>query len=300
MAIPLGNIDFTGISVSFTDIGLALSRFVVQGSNQDGLLKSDLSIVAPSEDRRADYTNVLSMVQDGNPLLDSMVYISLNENERPRVPIDATRTTASEIDVNKLSQAVFYVYMFILIRGRAPNKDDTVDAGSAPGFLVNIMHFKSKPIDYCNAIASFDINKLDYRWIKSVSISGLPAKVRNRLSLGIAGYRALAALKVCEIRPDASKDAKDAAQLAIAFYNAGPVWSCVSVTRSEEFINRFGNFNGTIYNLLGDLCTTEHLKVLVDAKVIPSQYKIDPRHNTWKAWKIDTFAGFIDFVFPRS
>ena len=52
--------------------------------------------------------------------------------------------------------------------------------------------------DFSNVtkLASFDLDKIEHRWISSIKMNELSVPSRNRFALGIAGYRLLAAAAI--------------------------------------------------------------------------------------------------------
>jgi hypothetical protein len=55
------------------------------------------------------------------------------------------------------------------------------------------------PRQAASAIASFDLSRLDISWIKAFDMSRLPDKLKNRLNLGMPGYRYLSVFKYVPI-----------------------------------------------------------------------------------------------------
>lgn len=293
----LGAFDLDSLQLDYEAIGIGLRRFVVQGSNSGQLAASDLTMVNRSRTPISDLTTVRAWVDAGTKLLDAIVYLSLPTDRRPAVDTAPDLGEVVSTSHADLARAVFYVYMFIMIRGRAPLATDSVSVGSAPGFLTSVMKLQDRPDMYATRIASFDINKLDYAWIKCVHIPALQPKVRNRLALGIAGYRAIAAVKMVRKKDGLSQAQQDAVSHVVRFFDRGIVWDCVAVTRSELFIQRFGNFNGCLYNLLHEICADGEVERLKKNKIIPEAVEDNMRHTGWTSWTWSMFDDLRDFVF---
>lgn len=299
MTITLGDLNFQGIDLNPTELGTALQKFISQGSNTGFISKNDLTIISRNENRPSGFNSVADAISCGTRLFDALCYFSIPELQRPEVEIEALDANDEDPSLESISKSVFYVYMYILIRGRAPIAEDDADNAPVPKFLTAVMGLNDKPTSYANNIASFNLNQMDHTWIKHVTITVLSQKAQNRLALGMAGYRLPAALTIYPFRESASKEAKVAATAIKNFVNKGAVWDCHAVTRTPAFLDVVKNFNANINNLIMEVYTEQQINTLLTNKVLAIKPVENPRFTNWRNWTEETFSGFTDFIFPH-
>jgi hypothetical protein len=299
MPINLGDLNFQGIDLNAADLGSALQRFISQGSNTGFISKNDLTIISRNDNRPSGFTSVADAINCGTRLFDALCYFSIPELQRPEVEIDALDAEDEDPSLESISKSVFYVYMYILIRGRAPIAEDDAENAPVPKFLTTVMGLTDKPTSYVNNISSFNLNQMDHTWIKHVTINNLSQKAQNRLALGMAGYRLPAALTIYPFKQNASNEAKTAANAIKEFVNKGATWDCHAVTRTPAFLDVVKNFNANINNLILEVYTEQQITTLLNNKVLAVKPVENPRFTNWRNWNNETFRQFTDFIFPH-
>lgn len=297
--IPVGDINFGVVRLDARVLGSALNDFVQTGSKPGTISVSDLDIIYREGNAVTGFATVAEAIRAGTRLFDALAYFSLPMNQRPvpmHSPLEADEEDPSALEIGR---AVFYVYFYILIRGHAPGEDDGTDANPAPNFLRSVMGLNEHPSEYSERIASFDLNLLDHRWVKYITINNLGLQAQNRLALGLAGYRLPGVLTLLPFRNDADEEAIRAATAVRNFVLRGAVWDCHSVTRTAEFLDTVKNFNANVTNLILQVYTAEQINSLRERRVIPIELRENERFTQWRQWNDDTFSNFTDYIFRQ-
>jgi hypothetical protein len=299
MPIPVGAINFGVVSFDATDLANALSAFIVAGDGGNKIAVTDLNIISRQAVTNNAFTTLAEAISAGTKLFDALAYFSLPAAQRPTVQVEPLEQNTHDPSPIQIGRGIYYVFMYILLRGHAPAITGPGDTQPIPQFLSNVMNMTQPASTYASTIASFDINRLDHTWIKHVRISGLDQKTKNRLALGMAGYRLPGSFALYAFRTDADAAAIQAATAIRNFVMRGATWDCHAVTRSAAFLDVVKNFNANCGNLLLRVYTTEQIDRLVQLRVLYAAPVENPRFTQWTAWTDNTFNGFTDFVFTE-
>lgn len=299
MAIPLGNFEFNYISFNAEHLGNALNEFVTQGSKKGSISIDNLNIIRREGEENVPFLTVQEAVENGTRLFDALAYFSLPEDRRPRVLIRELEAGDEDPKLADISEAVFYIFMWILIRGTAPKNTETDEPIPVPKFLTAVMQLREEPYEYVQKIASFDLSKMDPQWIKYIKVNNLGREAQNRLALGIAGYRLPAALSIMQFREDADPEDVRAANAVIRFVRNGLTWDCCAVTRSQRFLERVRNFNANVGNLIIRCAQRDTIDRFVRQKILFTAPEYQDRFQEYRTWTNETFAEFTDYIFPQ-
>jgi len=297
MALPLGVLDFGVVQFDANTLADALTPFIQAGDGGAKISVGDLRIVKRAEDNVSMFTSINQALQAGTKLFDALAYFSLPVNQRPEItvePLDDQRGDPTYIDIGR---AVYYCFMTILLRGKAPEYEAAGNTQPVPRFLTSVMALTRPPSWYVQLISSFDLNLFDHTWIKHITITGLDAKTQNRLALGMAGYRLPGALTMYQFRADAPAHAVTAANAVKQFVQRGATWDCHAVTRSAAFLDVVKNFNANCGNIIRAVYTAEQIQTLVTLRILYAAPEDNPRFTQWESWTDATFAGFTDMIF---
>lgn len=295
--IPLGVVPFKSVTFDDQELGKALQRFVEIGSLRHNVQIDQLRIITRNRDAPDLYTSVAEAIENGTRLFDALAYFSLPVDDRPKVvsrPSDEHDPTMAEI-----AKAVYFVYMFIMLRGRVPTKDDTDKGKQLPKFFQDVMGLDELPQTYITRIASFNLQFVSPSWVKYIPVPKLGAESRNRLGLNVAGYRTPAAFRSATLNQQADPIALRAAEAVRKFAAKGPVWDCHPATRTAEFSARVVNFNANCSQLLlASVSEVELRRLAAEHTIFEVPIKND-RYSNWKEWTDATFAKFEDLIFPE-
>lgn len=297
MPIPIGVPNFRVVRFDASDLATALSPFISAGDGGDKIAVSDLNIIARTAQANNRFTDVTQAVQAGTKLFDALAYFSLAEDQRPTIEISPLRDGDEDPSLLDIGRGVYYIFMYILLRGHAPSLTQDHDTQPVPQFLSNVMSMTELPSRYVRDISSFDLNRLDHTWIKYIRITNLDRKTQNRLALGMAGYRLPGVFALHDFRDDAEPAAITAANAIRNFVGRGATWDCHAVTRSAQFLDVVKNFNANCGNVLLRVYTTAQIAALVELRVLYAAPVDNARFTQWRNWNDATFAPFTDLIF---
>lgn len=300
MAIPIGNLQFENVEFDYQELATALQRFVNIGSERGGIKKDDLTIISRLDMANRQYTDLASALAGGTRLFDALAYFSLPAANRP--PIEHVALEPEEVDptLSDISRAVFYVFMWILIRGKAPSSDEDADNGPIPNFLNEVMGLNNTPNYYSDILASFDLAMMNPSWVRYIQLANIGQEAQNRLALGVAGYRVPAALVYIPWKENLPVHTLRAAQAVRRFVRKGMTWDCFSGTRSGAFLDAVKNFNKNVENLLLDIAEEEYIQYFVERKMLAVVPTRRAQYNQYLAWSNATFDNFTSYIFGEN
>lgn len=294
--IPLGDLKFKHIALDDHYVGRALADFVVCGAGSTRLTSDNLHIIRRDSSETGAFTDVAKAIASGTRLFDAIAYFSIPNDRRPLPVHEPLDPGHRDPTIDEIGAAIYFVYLYLLVRGSAPPSTAGSDTVVIPKFLSNIMALKEEAHVYAQRVASFDLSLLEHGWIKHIPVKRLDTKTRNRLSLGVAGYRIPSVLTFGPYRQDANPEALRVTRVVVKFLEKGATWDVQSVTRSGAFSDTVKNFNQNCGNLLCEVYTTEQLKDFKKLGILFRLPEIDPRFTNWRTWDDDTFASFTDYI----
>lgn len=300
MAIPLGALEFVTVTYNHQDLAAALNAFVTAGSVRGQIAITDLSIVSRHANNLEPFTTVADAISRGTRLFDALAYFSLHPDLRPDIVHEELGEDEEDPAVDDIGRSLFYVFMFILIRGSAPSHIATNNTTPVPRFLSNVMNLTETPDVYADRLASFDIQLMHHGWVRHITLDGLDHTVQNRLALGVAGYRLPAALCIAELKQDLAPELVTAVEAVRNFVNRGMVWDCVGHVRSARFLDAVKNMNKNVGNLISLSVPDDVIARLVRLRVLFEAPVYDERFTQYLTWTNATFAEFDDFIFPQA
>jgi len=297
MAIPLGDIDFPNVNFDMTTLANALQIFVQSGSQRGQVLIDELEIVSRDADNVDPFDTVAEAIKAGTRLFDALAYFSIPKRQRPIVEYMALEAGEVDPTVGEISKAVFFVFMWILIRGSAPSSSSEAIHGPIPNFFTSVMGLNLAPHVYSQTLASFDLQAMNPSWVKNIKLTNIGQEAQNRLALGVAGYRVPAALCYIPWRNNLPANILSSAYAVRRFVKRGMMWDCFSGTRTSAFLDAVKNFNKNVENLILDIATEEHIAYFVEHKILAVVPTRRIQYNQYLSWTHDTFSGFDKYIF---
>lgn len=277
------SLDFGIISIDVELVGKYLSEFVRVGSNRYNIADTDLAILT-TDATPAHFVSVNEALEKGTKLFDALYYFAQHKDKR-KMPVNDPQATAnSQIGMRKVASALFYVYFFLLTRAQVPSGTGVTPGKDVPNFLFAVMGLQDPPQQYAETLASFKLSQADHRWIESVRTPILGQEAISRIGLGVAGYRLLAPFKLYPRTRGMAPNVERAARLAEAIAKADADWSIHPITRDPGILNRLGNLNKNLANLLLDAYTPEEIDEMVKAKAIFEKPNRDIKHTNYLSW----------------
>lgn len=297
-ANQIGQFDFGIVSFNFEHVAQVLQRFIDVGSTKGSIAITDLHIVSRAAVTNNKFTTISHAISSGTRLFDAIAYFSLPEDRRPAVTVEVLENNEEDPTIMAIGRSIFYVWFLYLTRANIPSVDDDGATFQVPRLLSHVMGLNDGPKKYIQNIASFDLVKMDARWIRFVTIVNIGQEVSNRLGLGVAGYRILSAIFADEHKYQQGHGLDVPLSGLRKLYRLGPVWDVHPITRSANFLNIVKNFNANLNNMLLILYDDAYLTQLKDLKFIFDKPIYNPRFNEFRSWDATTFDGFTDKVFP--
>jgi len=230
--------------------------------------------------------NLAGLLMNGTKLFDALYYLHMPDDQRPesRASIEESIKGKPAIDLAKRNLLLLYIY--IMLRGSYPNTDGRNINTDIPAFMMNILGMKDSPTDLSKSLCSFRIEKVLIEWVKHVRLDQLAQPIRQRIALGLPGYRMMTPFKLYECRPDVSEAVRRAYDWISKIARAPPDWSIFSATRSPQLIVKFGSLNRALGNLILKCFTNEQIDEMISDKVriLFAKPVYDPRANHWIHW----------------
>lgn len=297
MASRDSDYNFSTIIQDSTLFVNAIGTFFCRGSIKNNVSVSDLLIVSDQDTIPSEFRDIIEALAHGTRLFDALYYFSLPKGQRPVISAAMRNDIPSSRQHDVIARAVFFQMFMVLTRG-SPSMSDTSSAeGMVPKFLSSTMSLSDTPKNYASLICSFDLGLVDFRFIKQIDFSKLSAISRNRLSLGVAGYRNIAPFALFSPRSDASEDAKNAHEVVAKLARSPADWSIHPVTRSDAVTAYYGALNSTLCDLMVACFSKDQLTTMLNNKMIYSMPRSNPRATRWHGWTIGTMPHLREPIF---
>ena len=134
-------------------------------------------------------------------------------------------------------------------------------------------------------LASFPLENIDHSWVRHIPMDGLDSRFKQRLQLGVAGYRMINVFKVATRKLDIC-DAESRAFSIIRELANHPVdWEIAAITRSARFSAAFPRLNSVLSDLLYHSITEQEMTRLIGLKAIPKACSCDESCHMWSNWE---------------
>jgi hypothetical protein len=287
--------DFQALTIEPEFIGRILTSYVKLGSDVAHLTKDDLLIVNYTDENIVNFSNLKQALDCGTPLFDAIIYFSFET--KPQIKKEEYKGQFKPKTHIEIGRSVFYVYFYLMIRGRAPSRLENENKEIPPKFLTKVLNYNLKAHEYIQTIAGFDLNLLDSSWIRYIPIPEMSDKAKNRFYLGLSGYRYLAALFAYPPTQEHTDDVKISLNILKEFYERGPVWDCHSVTRTQDFLTLIINFNRNLTDLIFKIHNKDQIELMKKVNLIHKDIVQPGGAMNWQNWTYKTFSTFTDFVF---
>lgn len=220
----------------------------------------------------------------GTKFFDAVYYFSLEQAVRPTIVAGVDDSAKQDEIVMLTKKRLLWTAIFLMLRGSYPESQGSVIGTDIPAFLVNICGMNESPSECAAGLASFGLKSINPAWIRQIQWSTFASPIRQRLALGLAGYRAMAPFKLYDCKPGVEQPVRDAYEWVKRASQLPPDYAILSCTRSAVLIGRLGSWNKALANLTLECFTKEQIEELETNKILYAIPKRDPRADTWKAW----------------
>lgn len=291
-------VAFRGLNLDVGSLGRVLETFVQQGSKRYRVTAGDIQLYCKPDEDPATITQNQTLewfAERGNAIFDVLIFKSMASTEGVvKMPHNVdTWGDNDQLSVEEWAQAVFFQYFMILVRGSPSDSDSAVVGTSVPAILRNILSLDKTPKDYMDRCSTFNLNKVDSAWVKSIDITGLGVEVKNRLGLGVAGYRMFGPFKFLPKPPicddnhaDSQPWAVQTYEVVMSFINAGASWDVHPATRDPQMLARYGPLNANLGNFMIDIFPRASLTAMKDARVIYEVPVRNPAVTNYRTWSL--------------
>lgn len=266
-AMNLGDVAGTKLDLDYGKLGTAIWEAIKLAADPDVITAEQLNITYV-EDNITDAT-VASMIKAGTPIFDALLFAQAGAPEGANLTkINALPKDANKRQADQTKQLAWTV-MYCLIRGNYPSGQTAEVGKDIPAILDAMFKLGKSPNDVVASIASFNINHLPMDWIKGIDLSKLPLKLKNRLTLGLPGYRYVNVFKAIPVAQEISQEWLDRVNWVREFASYPYDWNVFTPTRSSEFLEKVGSFNKLLMNLMVNVYSEEELNYMVAQRMLP-------------------------------
>lgn len=273
------------ITIDSASLGNILSSYVIQGSGRNVLLASDVIIRLPGSAQQGDDLPILELLESGTSLFAALIYI--NSDDRDNFSYQAPEDQSNQWTAESISKMLYAAYFYILTQNRAINLIQT-----EANFMRTTIGMSGTTVEIGRKLFEGGFEKIPHDWVRSIRIRDLEPESRNRLGLGIAGYRLLQAFQSIEPKSDAPADATAAWAAIRASVNRGYFYGFHTHFRSERFIQRFVSLNKVLNDLLARHGMEDQIQAAVDRKILAVRPTMDLRYKVYNRL---TEANFREF-----
>lgn len=229
-------------------------------------------------------TDVKMAVRYGTKFFDALLYFALEGPRRPAVRAGQDHLDELPAIIMMTKKYLLWMAIYLMLRGSYPTDENNAIGANVPAFLRNICGMQISPAELSTNLASFELKNLNPNWIKQINWANFAPEIRQRLGLGLAGYRMLSPFSCYEVRVDAPEQVRDAAAWVARLNNQRPDYSILSCTRSPDIVNRFKSWNKALGNLILLSFTDAQIQEMVDNRIIFARPVRDPRSDNWRQW----------------
>jgi len=228
--------------------------------------------------------DVADALSYGTKFFDAMYYFAVPATQRPAIVAGTRNSTTLAADILMVKKRLLWTAIFLMLRGSYPTSASSALGTDIPAFLVNICGMNESPAICAAGLASFPLVSIKADWVKSIDWKTFAPEIKQRLALGLAGYRQLGPFKLYNVQATASADVVAAFNWVRAVATLPPSYDILSATRSAALISRMGSWNKALGNLMLLAFTDAELQEMVTNKIIYAKPVRDPRADTWRSW----------------
>lgn len=228
--------------------------------------------------------NVEAALMNGTKFFDAIYYFHNNAPASVvlQPPVGGLGTLSNVKD--SVSKRLLWMAIWLMLRGSYPSGMIRTAGAGIPAFLINICGMNEVPDVTSAQLASFALTSIGTGWVRYIPWHTMAQPIRQRLSLGLAGYRMLAPFKCYAIRGGAPADVAAAFAWVVNLANQAPDYRILSATRDPLLIARLGSWNKALGNLILLSFSPADIADMVANKILYAMPIRDPRADTWRAW----------------
>lgn len=263
-------------------LGTQIMRLIKDVGQLNIVSSGDLKV--KGKDDQTAPTDLKEAMRWGTKFFDAVYYFALESGARPAHTVGTDCSSTLENDVLLTKKRLLWTAIFLMLRGSYPESATKVIGKDVPAFLSKICEMDESPLECANGLASFNLKSINPGWIREIQWGQFAPPIKQRLGLGLAGYRALAPFKLYSCRDDVHDDVKAAFKWVVNVAGKDYDYGILSCTRDAGLISKLGSWNAALGNLSLLCFTDEQLREMEMNKIIFKLPVRDPRADTWKIW----------------
>jgi len=262
------------ISIDTDTLGSILKDYVIQGSGKNVLQAQDVIIRLSSDQTQAEDVPILTLLEQGTSLFAAMIYN--NTTDRDNFTYMSPKPTTGVWTADTVAKYVFVAYFYILTQNRAVNliEQDANFIRTTIGVSEDVKTIGAR-------LFETGMEKIPHDWIRAIKIKELQQESRNRLGLGIAGYRLMQAFLSIDPKEGAPEPAKQAWTAIRDSVGRGYFYGFHTHFRDSSFITTFSSLNKTLNDLLATHGKPEEVQAAVARKVLAVMPNKDLRYSRY-------------------
>lgn len=290
MSVPsgkIGNIGSNAVNLKIESISAIIQTMIADAAKLQVVSLGDLKVY--SKVGGASPTDVADAIRSGTRFFDALYYFALGQNQTVTLLAPEESRPKDEEAMTIAKDNLLRMYLYIMIRGSYPKSEGLVIGTDVPAFLKSIVGMDISPLAVSQSLASFPIEKVPIGWVRLIKVGGMAQAIKQRLALGLPGYRMFGPFRFYPCRADATAEAKAAYDWVVEIVRKPLDWALFSPTRSPEIIAKLGSLNMSLSNLMLECFTDEQITEMMKptVKIIFKKPVYDPRGNGWKNWTAD-------------
>jgi hypothetical protein len=291
MAAPTHILQMDTLLANFNNAGLimevdALARAITHGIGTT----SQLFVVSPnmltihSAVVGIPPANLDEALANGTKFFDAVYYF--HNALPPTINILGPAPGAATLQAAKaaITKRLFWMALWVMIRGSYPTGAGVTAGASIPAFLINMCGMNEAPDITSAELASFNLRNMGTGWVRHIQWDLMAPAVRQRLGLGLAGYRMLGPFKSYQLRAGVPAEVTAAFNWVRDIATSPLDYSILSATRDPVLISRLGSWNKALGNLILLAFTPADIADMVTNRIIFATPVRDPRADTWRTW----------------
>lgn len=293
----IGVPDFKIVDINPIEVAKALQTYLDRGSKLTGVSLEDIDrriyVGMPDQNK----ATLVQLLECGMKLFDAIVWLHAGRPGSHPLEVDPSMKKSDVPTLHEVARSIFYVYFFLVTQARYPVKGAAQQKPKVPNFLSAIMGMEKDQSYYIGLLCSFDAQKFDPAWVKSVKFTNFGQETLSRFGLGVAGYRMFSPFKLYTPRSDISPELRRAVSFAEGIAKSPPTWSVHPSTRDATILTKRGNLNKNLGNLILDVFTEEQIDEMVKAKVIYGKPTREPTQRNYLSWTPEDDINGPDTIF---
>jgi len=270
------------IVLDLNDLGLTIAGLIQDVGQLNVVTIGDLKVYGSADG--AAPKDVREAVMWGTKLFDALYYFALESARRPVTKAGKDGSADIGKTVVTAKKRLLWAALFIMLRGAYPESKTGTLGADVPAFLKNICGMVETPAATAEALASFPLTNINPGWVRAIKWDVMAPAIRQRLALGLAGYRALGPFRYYPCKPGVSKEVQDAYDWVEVVCSKAPDYAILSATRSATMIAKLGSWNHALGNLALECFTDAQLTEMVTIRLIFAKPTADPRYASWRSW----------------